>query len=125
MPDVTTRQDRLAWSPAHALALVDRSQGTERATAALAMAEQLMAAGVPTDALELCIVYWSRALDGLSPGPVPAERLARLDADLAIERQSAPVLAGWLDALRARVLRAEDLDQGIQFLMQVRGAIKA
>ena len=64
--------------------------------------------------------FWSRALDGLPPGPVPAARLARLDADMAIEMQTAPVLAGWLAALRRDVREAGDLDRAIQLLMLAR-----
>lgn len=118
--DVTTREERLAWSPEQALSLVDGSDGTEAGTAALAMVDQLVSARVPLDALELSLVYWSRALDGLSPGPVPPARLARLDDDLALERAGSPVLARWLDALRGRVGPTDDLEKTIRFLMKVR-----
>lgn len=118
--DTTTREERLAWSPEHALSLVDCSGGIEAGTAALAMVEQLVAAQVPIDALELSLVFWSRALDGLSPGPVPPARLARLDDDLAIERAGSSTLARWLDALRVRVRTTSDLDEAIRFLMKAR-----
>ena len=120
MTSSTTREERLAWSPEEALELVHQSGGSESATAALAMFEQLEAAGVPLEALEMCIMFWSRALDGLAPGPVPAARLARLDADMAFEMQTAPVLAGWLAALRRDVREAADLDRAIQLLMLAR-----
>ena len=120
MKDATTRDERLAWTAEYALSRVVESRGGEAATVALAMVEQLMAAGAPIDALELSIVYWSRALDGLSPGVIPQERLTRLDADLAIERAASPVLARWVDAMRSRVRRAEDLDAMIRLLMQAR-----
>jgi hypothetical protein len=68
----------------------------------------------------MCIMFWSRALDGLDPGPVPLPRLERLDADLAFERKQSPVMAQWLDALRGRSTTAHDLDWNIQFLLQVR-----
>jgi hypothetical protein len=120
MTSTTTREERLSWSPDKALELVRASGGSESATAALAMFEQLDAAGVPLEALEMCIVLWSRALDGLAPGPVPAARLARLDADMAIEMQTEPVLAGWLAALRRDLREAGDLDRAIQLLMLAR-----
>ena len=65
-------------------------------------------------------MFWSRALEDLKPGAVPPDRLARLDADLAIEMQSSPVLGGWLAALRRPVTTAHDLDFVIRFLMQAR-----
>ena len=118
--DTTTRAERLGWSPEIALNLVERSNGTEVGTAALAMVDQLVEAGVPFEALDLCIVYFSRALDGLSPGRIPPDRLQVLDADLAIERSASPRLADWLDALRSRLSNAEHLDAAIQFLMRAR-----
>ncbi len=116
----TTREERLGWSPEQALDVVRSSGGSESATAALALYEQLERAGVPLEALEMCVVFWSRALDGLSPGPVPAARLARLDADMEIEMQTSPVLAGWLAALRRNVREAGDLDRAIGLLMLAR-----
>jgi hypothetical protein len=83
------------------------------------MYDQLAAAGVAVEAVEMCIVFWSRALDGLAPGPVPAERLARLDRDLELEHGTSPVLSRWLTALRRRIATAHDLDWTIRFLMQV------
>ncbi|HEU4729901.1 MAG TPA: hypothetical protein VFT22_18520 [Kofleriaceae bacterium] len=116
----TTRDERLAWSPEQAIAAARRPGPDERSTVALAMYDQLEAARLPLDALELAIVYWSRALDGLAPGPVPAPRLAQLDRELAVEAQTAPPLARWLAALRRDVATAHDLDWAIQFLLQVR-----
>ncbi|HET7501002.1 MAG TPA: hypothetical protein VFK02_08370 [Kofleriaceae bacterium] len=116
----TTRDERLAWRPDEAIAAARRPGPDERATVALAMFDQLDSAGLPLDALELSIVYWSRALDGLAPGPVPADRLAQLDRELAIEAQTAPPLARWLAALRRDVATAHDLDWAIQFLLSVR-----
>jgi hypothetical protein len=66
------------------------------------------------------VLFWSRALDGLDPGPVPTERLARLDRDLAIETRTCPILGAWLAALRSTIATAHDLDWVIQFLMKVR-----
>ena len=34
-----------------------------------AMCDQLQAVGVPLESLEMCIMFWSRALDGLDPDP--------------------------------------------------------
>ncbi|HEU5059808.1 MAG TPA: hypothetical protein VFU21_24925 [Kofleriaceae bacterium] len=115
----TSREERLRWHPDQALSRVRESGGSERATAALALCEQLAAAGVPLAALEMAIVVWSRALDGLDPGPVPADRMARLERDLSLE--TSPVVAGWMDALRRGVAVAHDLDAAIRFLMQARG----
>jgi len=115
----TTREQRLAWDPAQAVELAKRPDPDESSTVATAMYDQLAAAGVPVEAVEMCIVFWSRALDGLDPGPIPAARLAHLDSDLELERQTSPVLSRWLAALRADVTSAHDLDWTIRFLLQV------
>lgn len=120
MKRFTTRTERLGWSAAEALSLLDQEPAAELSTVALAMAEQLQAAAVPLESLDLCIVYWSRALDGLMPGEIPQERLDRLDADLFIEAASSAALARWLDALRLRARTTEDLDRTIQLLMRSR-----
>ena len=83
------------------------------------MFDQLEAAKLTVDAVEMNIMFWSRALDGCAPGLVPPDRLARLDGDLAIEIRTSPVLGRWLGALRRGVARAEDLDWAIQFLLRV------
>src|SRR5690242_18346425 len=106
----TTREERLAWDPQQAIAVARGPGPDESSTVALAMYDQLAAADVPIDALDMCIMFWSRALDGLQPGPVPEERLQRLDQDLAMEMRTAPVLARWLTALRGIVATAHDLD---------------
>ena len=118
--ETTTREERLAWTPEQAIERVRASGGSESATAALALSEQLDAAGVPLESLEACVVFWSRALDGLDPGPVPAGRLDRLDRDLALESATSPVLDRWMSALRRSVAVAHDLDRIIQLLMQAR-----
>lgn len=115
----TTREERLAWDPEEAIATAS-ARPDERSVIWTAMFDQLEAAGLPIDALDMCIMFWSRALDGLNPGPIPPDRLARLDQDLEMERETSPVLAGWLDALRRRAYTAHDLDAIIQFLLQVR-----
>ena len=106
MTSTTHARGAAALDAGRALELVRASGGSESATAALAMFEQLEAAGVQLEALEMCIMLWSRALDGLGTGPVPAARLARLDADMAFEMQTAPVMGGWLAALRRDVREA-------------------
>jgi len=115
----TTREQRLAWDPVEAVELAKRPDPDESSTVATAMYDQLKAAGVPVEAVEMCVVFWSRALDGLEPGPIPAARLARLDSDLELERQTSPVLSRWLFALRADITSAHDLDWTIRFLLQV------
>lgn len=121
----TTREERLAWNPREAIALVRGTSPDEVSTVALAMFDQLDAARVPLDALEMAIVSWSRALDGLNPGPGPGPgpvlepRLHKLDQELWLSAQTAPLLAPWLSALRGGVAQAEDLDWAIRFLMQV------
>lgn len=119
-PQSTTRDQRLAWTPEQALDLVIRSGGAEMGTAALAMYEQLRAAALTPDAIELAVTFWMRARDGLPPGPVPPDRLARLDADLGTDAAVAPALGRWEHALRARVRLVQDLDWVIQFLLHVR-----
>ena len=113
----TTRDERLRWRPEQAMERL-RASG-DSGSAALALCDQLGAAGVPLAALEMAIVVWSRALDGLDPGPVPADRLARLDKDLSLE--TTPVVSAWMKALRAQTRSAHDLDLVIRFLMQARG----
>jgi hypothetical protein len=118
MASPTTRAERLGWRPEQAIAAL-RAGGSGRAIAALAMCEQLSAAGDALADVEMAIVFFSRALDGLQPGPVPAERMARLEHDLGLE--TSPVLTAWLASLRAPVRVAQDLDAAIQFLLQARG----
>jgi hypothetical protein len=112
----TTRAQRLDWRPEDA---VEALRSGQPAVAALALCEQLGAVRAPLADVEMAIVLFSRALDGLEPGPVPPERMDRLDRDLALD--PAPVLAGWLSALRVRVRVAHDLDAAIRFLLQARG----
>ena len=114
----TTREERLAWQPAEAIALVRGPSPDDTATVALAMFDQLVAAHLSIDTIEMAIVFWSRALDGLKPAPVPSERLARLDHDLSLLTGASPVLASWTSALRGAVATAHDLDWVIRFLMQ-------
>jgi len=116
----TTREERLAWDPQQALAVARGPGPDESSTVAIAMYDQLAAADIPIDALDMCIMFWSRALDGLQPGPVPADRLQRLDQDLAMEMRTSPVLARWLTALRAFAVTAHDLDWIIRFCLQAR-----
>ena len=107
----TTRSERLAWSPEQALA-------ADPATCALALVEQLEAAGLPLESLEIVLGFWARALDGLDPGPVPEARLDRLESDLQLETPTSPVLARWMESLVGSVAEAGDLDRVIRLLMQ-------
>ena len=115
----TTRDERLGWDPEEAVELARRPGPDESATVATAMFDQLATAGVPVDAVEMCIVFFSAALDELDPGPVPVERFARLDSSLELEHRTSRVLSAWLRALRAPIATAHDLDWTIRFLMQV------
>jgi hypothetical protein len=117
-----THDDLLAITPGSVLdgIFAAGASAIPRSTAELALVEQLRAGAVPRDALELTIVGWSGALDGLAPGPMPAERLARLDRTTAIQSAGIPALAAWLAALRPRIARAEDLDRALQFLLAAR-----
>jgi hypothetical protein len=118
-----SRTELLAITPESLMVAVFATPGPspEIGTAGLVLAEQLRAANVPLEALELCIVFWSAALDGLAPGSqVPADRLAHLDRSLAIQTDGFPVLARWMAALRQRVSSAETLDLAIQFLLRGR-----
>lgn len=116
----TTREERMMWRADQAIELLRQPETDERPTVALAMVEQLEASGVPVAAIELSARFWARALDGLSPGPVPPLRLARLDHALGLQVATAPVLARWMRALRRHVTTATDLDYVMQFLLQVR-----
>ncbi len=114
----TTREERLGWQPVAAVALVRGPSPDETPTVALAMFDQLVAAHLSIDTIEMALVFWSRALDGLPPGPAPPPRLARLDHDLSLLTGASPVLASWISALRSAVATAHDLDWVIRFLMQ-------
>ena len=118
-----SRTELLAITPESLMVAVFASPGPspEIGTAGLVLAEQLRCANVPLPALELCIVVWSAALDGLDPGTqVPADRLANLDRSLAIQTRGLPALERWMSALRQRVSSAETLDLAIQFLLRGR-----
>ena len=118
-----SRTELLAITPESLMVAVFASPGPspETNTAGLVLAEQLRDANVPLQALELCIVVWSAALDGLDPGSlVPAERLAHLDRSLALQTLGFATLARWMAAMRQRVSSAETLDLAIQFLLRAR-----
>lgn len=115
----TTREERLVWDPDEAVELARRDRPDESSTVAIAMYDQLAAANVSVEAVEMVIVFVSRALDGLDPGPIPADRIARLDRDLELEHRTSPLLSRWLTALRRPIATAHDLDWTIRFLMQV------
>lgn len=117
--DRTTRDERRGWDPFEAIRLARDPASADIATVATAMFDQLAAAHVPIDAVDLCIVFWSRALEDLEPGPVPTDRLARLDRDVA-HYEKLPTLANWIRALRGHTTTAHDLDWSIQFLLRVR-----
>ncbi len=89
------------------------------ALAALAMSIQLRAAGLPRDALELVVVAWVNALDGLAANAsLPDDRAIALDRALALQTHDLPALAAWTAPLRARCRCAADLDHVIQFLLR-------
>lgn len=116
-----TSRDELLGRPASAWMTDVWSSDTDPpgATAALAMATQLAAAGVPRESLELVIVVLSGALDGLAPGAsLSADRADDLNRALAIQTGDLPALAAWIAPLRERCRIAEDLDHVIQFLMR-------
>jgi hypothetical protein len=116
-----TSRDELLGRPAAAWMSDVWSSDTDPpgATAALAMATQLRAAGVPREALELVVVVLSGALDGLAPGAVlPGDRASGIDRGLAIHTGDLPALAAWIAPLRLRCRVAEDLDRVVQFLMR-------
>ncbi len=118
-----SRTELLAITPESLMVAVFASPGPspEIGTAGLVLAEQLRAANVPLAALELCIVVWSAALDGLAPGSqVPSDRLAHLDRSLALQTHGFATLARWMAAMRQRVSSAETLDLAIQFLLRAR-----
>ena len=114
-------RDELLGRPASAWMGDVWSSDTEPpgATAALALSMQLRAAGISRDALELVVVAWSSALEGLAPAAaLPGDRAQALDRALAIQTRGLPALAAWTEPLRARCRVAEDLDLVIQFLLR-------
>ena len=121
MTPAAMSRDELLGQPAAAWMADVWSPDTDPpgATAALAMSIQLRAAGIARDALELVIVAWSTALDGLAPSaPLPSDRAQALDRALAIQTHGLSALAAWTAPLRARCRAAEDLDHVIRFLMR-------
>jgi len=116
----TTREQRLAWTPDEAIQRLQRPGPDETSTVALAMAEQLEAAHVPIDALDACLVIWSRALGDRSPQRASRIALEQLRQDLQLQTSAAPVLRAWLAALSRPITTVQDLDYVFRFLTKVR-----
>ncbi|MCO5172283.1 MAG: hypothetical protein M9894_38790 [Planctomycetes bacterium] len=128
-PPAPTSADRarlLALTPAEALAggLRGTAPGglapTLAGEGALAMAEQLRAANVPLEALDLCIVAFDRARER-AQGPV-IDDAARADLARALRVQAGdqPALRAWVEALADRAYVREDLPAALSFLVKVR-----
>lgn len=89
--------------------------------AALAMAEQLRAADVPLEALDLCLVVFDRAREQTGAGQtVPAPVLEDLRRALEVQAGDLPALSRWVEALAGRVYLRRDLEGAVAFLVKVR-----
>jgi hypothetical protein len=119
----TARSDLLTLDPEPLMDLVfsPRGPSSDLDRVGIALVEQLRAAYVPIEALELCMVAFSYALEGLPPVcRVPADRLAHLDRALDQESFAYDTLARWMSALRSRISTVANLDVAIQLLFRAR-----
>lgn len=125
-PSSTDRARLLALTPAEALAGGVRGAapgGLAPALAgegALAMAEQLRQAGVPLEALDLCIVAFDRARERTRAGVIDDAARADLARALRVQAGDRPALLAWVEALADRAYVREDLPAILSFLTKVR-----
>lgn len=117
-----TRAQALTLAPSTVMdAVFSRQQPSpEIWTASIACVEQLRAANLPIEALDVAIVAWSAALDGLEPGQVVShERRSRCAVMLA-NAPGVAAMAPWLNELGSRAVASDDFDLAIRFLRGVR-----
>lgn len=118
----TTSEKPQPWSP---FTWKDGAFVEQASIVSMNFARQLQTARVPLDALDTCIACWWQALSGLSEGEVPAERLHKLDHDLASTANRFPALRRWMIALRRPVCTANDLGWLGQFLIETQNRLAA
>lgn len=87
---------------------------------ALAMSEQLGAAKVPLEALDLCFVVFDRARESARAELVEDAVRAQLMRSLEVQAGDQPVLRAWVVALAERVFVRADLSAAAAFLTKVR-----
>lgn len=87
---------------------------------ALAMAEQLGAAKVPLEALDLCLVVFDRARERSREALVEDAIGAELTRALEVQAGDQPVLRAWVVPLAERVFVQADLGAAVAFLTKVR-----
>ncbi len=122
----TDRERLLAMTPEQALVDGLRGDGPGGLSpllageGALAMAEQLRAAQVPTEALDLCVVVFDRAREQAAPGTLPEPALQELQRALKVQAGDQPGLLRWVEALAGRVYLRQDVEAAVAFLLKVR-----
>lgn len=121
-PESLSREDLLARTPEAVLAGGLRGDGPEglapelAGTGALALVEQLRAADVPREALELCLVQLDRAREQAPPGALSDAAVERLRRDLAVQTRGYPALERWMTALEGHLLHQGDLEAAVTFV---------
>lgn len=121
-PESLSREELLARAPEAVLAGGLRGEGPEglapelAGAGALALVEQLRAAGVPREALELCLVQLDRAREQAPPGELSDAALERLRSDLAVQTRGHPALERWMTALAGHLLERSDLEAAVTFV---------
>lgn len=126
-PSTTDRARLLAMTPEEALAQGLRGDAPGGVSpllageAALALAEQLRAADVPLQALDLCIVVFDRAREQAGADPtIPEPVLQELRRALDVQAGDRPALRRWVTALADRAYLRQDLEAALAFLVKVR-----
>lgn len=87
---------------------------------ALAMSEQLGAAKVPLEALDLCLVVFDRARESARAELVEDAVRAQLMRSLEVQAGDQAVLRAWVVPLAERVFVQADLSAAVAFLTKVR-----
>jgi hypothetical protein len=121
-PETMTRAQALRLAPATVMdAIFDRKQPSPQlGTASIACVEQLRAATVPVEGLDVAIVAWSSALDGLEPGEVVSHERRSRCATMLANAPGLAAMATWLEELGSRAVVSDDFDLAIRFLIRVR-----
>ncbi len=122
----SSREQLLAMTPEQALADGLRGDGPGglaprlAGEGALAMAEQLRAAQVPVEALDLCVVVFDQARERAHAGTLPEPALQELQRAVKVQAGDRPALLAWAQALAGRVYLRQDLEAAVTFLVKVR-----
>lgn len=122
-----SRAELLALRPADALPAGLAGSGRGRLAPGLrgvptvALVEQLAAEGTPSQALDLVLVAFARAEEGLERGGELSDAIKeRLGRDAALQTRGHRALEAWVGELLTRVREANDLRAATRFLEGVR-----